>query len=212
MKKIVLIGAGGHCKVIIDIIRSTNEYQICGITDKNADKRLLDIPIIGDDDVMQEVYNNGVEYAFIAIGAIDNLNIRNLICNKLKKVGFKLPVLIHKNAIVSPYAKIGDGTCIMPGAIINSCTTIGNNCIINTGSVVEHDCNVGYNTHISPNASIAGGVTIGFNTHIGIGSSIIETKYIGNNVTIGAGAVVIDDIKDNSIAVGVPAKVIKIKE
>ena len=205
MKKIVLIGAGGHCKVIIDIIKSTNEYQIVGITDKSTRGNLLNIPIVGDDSVLQNIYYKGVKYAFIGIGAI---NIRNNIYDKLKKIGFKLPVLIHRNAVVSNYAKIGDGTCVMAGAIINAGADIGRNCIINTASVIEHDCKIGDNTHISPNSSIAGGVTIGFNTHVGIGSSIIQSKVIGNNVTVGAGTVVIDDITDNSTAVGVPAKIL----
>lgn len=212
MKKIVLIGAGGHCKVIIDIIKSANEYQIVGITDKSAKGNLLNIPIIGDDSVLQNIYDNGTKYAFIGLGALDNINVRNIICDKLRKIGFKLPVLIHRNSIVSPYVKIGDGTCVMAGTVINAGTHISENCIINTGSIIEHDCKIGHNTHVSPNSSIAGGVTIGFNTHVGIGSSIIQSKVIGNNATIGAGAVVIDDIPDNSTAVGVPAKVIKIKE
>ncbi|WPC41034.1 acetyltransferase [Clostridium sp. JS66] len=212
MKKIVIIGAGGHCKVIIDIIKSTNEYQIFGITDKVNMKSLLDIPIIGDDDILQDIYSNGVEYAFIGLGALENIDIRNFIYTKLKNIGFKLPILIHKNAVVSPYTEIGEGTCVMAGTVINPGTVVGRNCIINTGSVIEHDCNIGYNSHISPNASIAGGVTIGCNTHIGIGSSIIQTKSIGNNVTIGAGTVVIGDIQDNAVAVGIPAKVIRIKE
>lgn len=211
MKKIVLLGAGGHCKVIIDILNSTNKYEIAGITDKSIKGNVLNIPIIGDDNVLPKLYREGVEYAFIGLGALSNMNIRNLLYSQLKKIGFKLPVLIHKAAVVSPYSHVSDGTCVMAGAIINPGADIGENCIINTGSVIEHDCKVGHNTHISPNAAVAGRVTIGSNTHIGIGSSIIQGITIGNNVTIGAGAVVISNIEDNSLAVGIPAKVIKMK-
>lgn len=211
MKKIVLIGAGGHCKVIIDIIRSTNEYEIIGITDNNVTSRVFDIPIIGDDTILGSIHNTGVDYAFIAIGSLKNINIRNNIYANLKNIGFKLPVLIHKSAIVSPFSYIGEGTCIMPGAIVNPGVNIEENCIVNTGSVIEHDCNIGYNTHISPNVSIAGGVNIGFNSHLGIGCTIIQERNIGNNVTIGAGSVVIKDIKDFTLAVGVPSREIQIK-
>ncbi|MGE5628573.1 MAG: acetyltransferase [Solirubrobacterales bacterium] len=211
MKKIVLIGAGGHCKVIIDIIQSTKEYEIVGITDTKETGIIFDIPVIGNDDILQELYKTGVEYAFISIGSINDFEKRNKIFKMIKSIGFKIPVLIHKSAIVSQFSSIEEGTCIMAGAVINPGTIIGENCIINTGSVVEHDCMVGNNTHISPNASIAGNVAIGCNTHIGIGSTVIQGKTLGENVTIGAGAVVIDDIIDNSLAVGVPAKVIKIK-
>lgn len=212
MKKIVLIGAGGHCKVIIDIIKSTNEYEIIGITDKRLKGNILNIPIIGDDTVLEQLYNEETQYAFVGIGSLNDMNVRNLIFNRLKNIGFKLPVLIHKTAVVSPFSYIKEGTCVMAGAIINPSADVGRNCIINTGSVIEHDCKIGDNTHISPNASIAGEVNIGSNTHIGVGASIIQEKIIGNNVTIGAGAVVIDNIADNSLAVGVPAKVIKMKK
>lgn len=213
MKKIVLIGAGGHCKVIIDIIKSKNNYEIVGVTDKNeVTDKVLDIPIIGDDSILEKLHNNGIEYAFICIGALDNLQLRNIIYNKLKKIGFKLPVLIHKDAVVSKYAHVEAGTCIMPGAIINAGAAIKENCIVNTGAIIEHDCIIGKNTHVSPKACIAGASTVGNNCHVGMGSSVIQCVKIGDNVTIGAGAVVIDDIDNNSLAVGVPARVIKTKD
>lgn len=211
MNKIVLIGAGGHCKVIIDIIESLAEYEIIGITDKEIKESILNVPVIGDDDVLQQLYNEGVHYAFICVGALNKLACRNKIYNKLKKIGFSIPVLVHKNAIKSPFSRIQEGTCVMPGAIINSGAVIGKNCIINTGSVIEHDCIIGDNTHISPNVAIAGGVKIGRDTHIGIGSSVIENLIVGCNVTVGAGAVVLDNIKNNAVAVGMPAKIIRIK-
>lgn len=213
MEKIVLVGAGGHCKVIIDIIKSVSKYDIVGVTDRayvsSEDKFVLDIPIIGDDSRLEELYNSGVTNAFVCVGALQNIALRHVIYNKLKDIGFNIPVLIHKNSIVSPYASIASGTCVMAGAIINPGALIGENCIVNTGAVIEHDCKVQWNTHISPRACIAGGVDIGYNTHIGMGSSIIQTVHIGNNVIIGAGAVVIENIVDNVVAVGIPSKIIK---
>lgn len=210
MKKIVLIGGGGHSKVIIDIIKSNNDFEIVGITEKNSMlKKINGIPILGDDSILDKLFNQGVEYAFICIGISKGINLRNTLYNKVKKIGFKIPTLIHRQAIISPYAKIGQGSCVMAGAIINSHAQIGENSVINTGSIIEHDCVIGNNTFISPGAILAGNVTVKDNSFIGIGSKIIEGKTIGNNVTIGAGAVVIDDIPDYCTAVGVPAKVIK---
>ena len=211
MEKIVLVGAGGHCKVIIDIIKSASKYDIIGVTDKaySNEKSVLDIPIIGDDSILEELYISGVKNAFVCVGALQNTSIRDTIYNNLLAIGFNIPVLIHKDSIVSPYANIGFGTCVMPGAIINPGVTIEENCIINTGAVIEHDCNLKRNTHISPRACLAGGVSIGRNTHVGMGSSIIQAVHIGNNVIIGAGAVVIENIVDNVVAVGVPSKIIK---
>jgi len=211
MKKIVLIGAGGHCKVIIDIIESNNEYEIIGITNKNnGGSKIYDIPIIGDDELLMQCLDSGVEYAFIALGGLEDIKMRNKLFTMVKGLGYKIPTLIHAKAIVSLHSDIGEGTCVMPGAIINSGVKIGYNCIINSGAIIEHDCVIGNNTHISPNATIAGGVNIGNNTHIGIGSSVIQSLRIGCNVTIGAGAVVLDNIKNNAVAVGIPAKIIKI--
>jgi sugar O-acyltransferase (sialic acid O-acetyltransferase NeuD family) len=213
MKKIVLVGAGGHCKVIIDLIRSIGEYEIVGITDKNnVNEKIFSIDIIGDDSKLQEIYDLGVEYAFICVGALENIKFRNKLFDVLKDIGFKLPVLVHRKAVVSEYAKIDEGSCVMAGAIINSGASIGKNCIVNTGSIIEHDCVVKDNSHISPNACLAGGVIIGHNTQIGLSSSVIQNVIIGNNVILGSGAVAIDNIDDDTIATGVPAKVIRYKK
>lgn len=212
MEKIVLVGAGGHCKVIIDIIKSNNAYEIIGITDKcTKEKALLDISIIGDDNKLKEVYKQGIKNAFLCIGALGNLNLRNKIYKNLKEIGFNLPVLIHNTAIVSKYATIGEGTCIMPGVIINSGAKIGKNCIINTGVIIEHDCVIEDNCHISPRAVLGGGVSIDKNTHIGIGATVIQGVNIGCNVTLGAGAVAIRPIPNNVVALGIPSKVRKYK-
>lgn len=210
MKKIVLVGGGGHCKVIIDIIKSTNEYEIVGVTDNNKiGEKLLDVPIIGNDDILPELFKSGVKNAFVSLGALNNIEVRDKIYNKLKNVGFNIPKLIHNKAVVSPYTEIHDGTCIMAGAIVNAGAVINENCIINTSSVIEHDCIIGRNTHVSPRSCIAGGCSIGENSHIGAGCCIIQGINIGSNVVIGAGAVVLKDIKDHVTAVGIPAKIIK---
>lgn len=213
MKKIVLIGGGGHCKVVIDIIKNIREYDIVGITEKKIDAdKVLDVPIIGDDSVLKNIYKSGVEYAFISLGAIDNVKLREKLYKKVKNIGFKVPKLIHKSAVVSPYAKIGEGTCVMAGAVINAGVKVGNNSIINTGSIIEHDCIIGDNVQISPGAILAGNIKVKNNSLIGMGSNIIQGVTIGENVTIGAGAVVINDIPDNLVAVGMPAKIIRKKE
>lgn len=209
-EKIVLIGGGGHCKVIIDILKNNKNYDIIGVTDgSRIGESILDVPVIGDDSILTDLYKKGVKNAFVCIGALNNISIRDKIYYKLISIGFKIPSLIHEKAVVSPYAKIGEGTCIMAGAVVNPGAVIGENCIINTSSVIEHDCVIGRNTHISPNCSIAGGVKIGYNCHIGIGSSVIQGISIGNNVIVGAGAVIMHSIDDNVTAVGVPGKIIK---
>jgi sugar O-acyltransferase (sialic acid O-acetyltransferase NeuD family) len=210
VERIVLIGGGGHCRVIIDILNSMKKYEIVGVTDKGgAEKKILDIPVIGDDSILESLYDSGVKNAFVCIGALNNIDIRDKIYFKLKNIGFNIPKLIHNKAIVSPYAEIKDGTCVMAGAVVNPGSVIGENCIINTSSVIEHDCIIGRNTHISPRSSIAGGVKIGDNCHIGMGSSVIQGITIGNNTIIGAGSVILNDIESNVTVVGVPGEIIK---
>lgn len=212
MDKIVLVGAGGHCKVIIDIINSAYLKEIVGITDKSfidGNDSILEYPVLGNDDILPELFKNGVSDAFVCVGALGNIEVRDRIFYKLKQIGFTIPSLVHKNACVSQYAEVSEGTCFMAGAVVNPGTVIGENCIINTCAVIEHDCVIGRNTHISPNACVAGGVIIGEGCHIGMGSNVIQGISIGDNVTIGAGAVVISDIPSNSTAVGIPAKLIE---
>lgn len=212
MEKIVLIGGGGHCKVIIDILRKEKKYEIVGICDRNVGEKIMGVPVIGDDSVLPQLLKSGVENAFICIGALGNPHKRIKIMNNLMELGFKLPTAIHPEAVISEEVLIEEGTCVMAGAVINAGSKIGKLSIINTSSVVEHDCVIERNVHISPRACICGNVKIGCNSHIGAGSTVIQGIKIGGNSTIGAGAVVIRDIKDKSKAVGVPAKIIKAYE
>lgn len=212
MEKIILIGAGGHTKVLIDVINSKKEFSIEGLIDKNIEAELIDnYSVIGTDEDLNKIYKDGISFAFIGVGGLVDSQIRNKIYKNLKNIGYKLPVLIHKNAIVSENTIIGEGTCIMPGCVINSGVRIGKNSIVNSGAIVEHDCIIGENVHLSPGSVLGGNVNINNNTHIGLGAKIIQGIKIGKNVTIGAGAVVINDIEDNAVVVGVPGKIIKFK-
>lgn len=214
MEKIVLVGGGGHCKVIIDIIKTMGTYEIIGITDSSYSenqgkihKYVMDIPILGDDSILEGLYNSGVNNAFITLGALGKPFIREKIFNNLRKIGFNIPILIHSDAVVSPYSTLKSGTCVMAGAVINPDAYISENCIINSRAVIEHDCNLHSNVHVSPGATLCGGVEIGTNSHIGAGSTIIQNVRIGKKVIVGAGSVVLSDVEDNSTVIGIPAKI-----
>lgn len=209
-EKVVLIGGGGHCKVVIDAIKKQNKYDIVGITDKkNMGSKILDVPVIGHDDILNQLLNKGVTNALITVGSVKNNIPRLNLYNELCKLGFDFVNVIHPKAIMGEEVVLGKGNVVLAGCIINSCAVIGNNCIINTGSIVEHDCVIGDHVHIAPGAKVAGGVKIGKASYIGLGANVIQGIKIGENCIIGAGAVVINDIPDNSLAVGIPAKVIK---
>ena len=199
MEKVIIIGAGGHAKALIDCIEEENKYEISSIVD--------------DDPKVTKIFNHSVsvrdEINFAdrkCIVAIGNCQTRREIISHLNSEFF---TSVHPRATVSKYSKIGIGSQIFAGVVINSGAKIGDHCIINTGAIIDHDCVVGDFVNISPNVSLAGGAKIGSSTNIGIGAVVIQTVSIGSNVIIGAGSVVISDIPDNCTALGTPAKIVK---
>ncbi len=206
--KIVLVGGGGHCKVVASIFKEKDEFEIVGISDlgDNVGKTVLGIPVKYTDFQLKNLYDSGVKSAIVTLGSVGDPEKRVRLFKLLKETGFNLPVVISKYAIVSEDVKIGEGTVIMPGVIINPGTVIGKNVIINTGSIIEHDCVIGDHVHIAPGVVLSGGVKIGCCSHIGTGAIVIQNISIGKNAIIGAGAVVVRNIPDGVVAKGVPAR------
>jgi len=212
-KKVVLIGGGGHCKVVISILKKLDNFEIAGIIDNyKADSFINEIKIIGTDDDLKDIYKSGIHNALITVGSTKDNAKRYRLFNMAKEIGYKFPVIISPEAIIDKSVKIDEGTVVMPGSIINIDSSIGKNCIINTSSIIEHDCKIGNHCHVAPGVHISGEANIGELSFLGIGATIIQGIKIGKNVTIGAGSVVIKDISDNVIAVGNPAKIIKSKK
>lgn len=213
MKEIIIIGAGGHAKVIIDIILQRKKFfndklVVKGILDDTfegkKEKELFGIPIIGKINKISELSSN-LHY-IIAIG---NNDTRKKISQNYKDI--KYITLIHPKAIIGENVSLEVGTVVMAGSIVNSYTKIGKHCIINTGSVIEHDNIIKDYVHISPRATLCGGVIVEEETWIGAGSTIIQGLIIGRKSIIGAGAVIIRNIQNFSKIVGNPAKYIKIR-
>jgi len=212
-KKIALIGGGGHCKVVISILKKLDNFEIAGIVDNYKSESFISgIKIIGTDDDLRDIYKSGIHYTLITVGSTKDNTKRCTLFNMAKEIGYEFPVIISPEAIVNESVRMDEGTVIMPGSIINIDSSIGNNCIINTGAIIEHDCKIGNHCHIAPGVHISGAANIGKLSFIGIGAIIIQGIKIGKNVIIGAGSVVIKDIPDNVIAVGNPAKIIKSKK
>lgn len=207
MKKIVIIGAGAHSKVIIDILEEYSEYSIVGLTDVSERKEILGYPILGDDTILKDLHEKGTaDCAFIAIG--DN-KLRKELFNRVKTLGFEMVNAISCRAIVSKYSQLGEGVAVMPGAVVNAEAIIGDGTIINTNASVDHDCIIGEFVHIAPGSALSGITRIGSGCLIGTGTSIIDSISVGNNTIIGAGSVVVNDIRSDCLAYGVPAREIK---
>jgi sugar O-acyltransferase (sialic acid O-acetyltransferase NeuD family) len=207
-KKIILVGGGGHCKVVIDAIRSRGEYHIFGIIDSRISGRPVSgVRVIGRDGDLPQIFKKDkIRYAFVAVGSIGDCTIRQEIAARLKRIGFNLAVISHLSASVSVETKIKEGTFLSAGTIVNPGAKIGANAIINTAAVIEHDCQVGDYAHISPGAILCGEVKVGNCSHVGAGATIIQGVSIGRHTLIGAGSLVVNDFGDNIKAFGIPAK------
>ncbi|MFV8281327.1 acetyltransferase [Christiangramia marina] len=197
----ILFGASGHAKVILDIINSGTGDTVDYILDDNSEIFELagfEIDHTVDRNILQKIDT------IVAIG--DN-KIRKHICLKYR---IKLhQALIHKTATVSKAAFVSKGSVVMAGAVISHSANVGENSIINSNAIIEHDVSIAKFAHVSPGAIVTGAVSIGEGSHIGAGASIIPGISIGKWVTIGAGAVVLKDIPDYAVVVGNPGRIIK---
>jgi len=208
MKKVVIIGDGGHGKVVADIVNSNSDMTVYAILDdKHAEVFVGNGILSGPISHVTKLINSDQDIR-VVLGIGSNAARKKKV-SQLEISSVKYIRAIHSSAIVSPSAKIGNGTVIMPGVIINADAIIEEHVIVNSGSVVEHDCVVSNFAHISPLAVLTGGVRIGEGTHIGAGASVIPLKTIGVWTIVGAGAVVVSDIEDRVTVVGSPARVIK---
>jgi UDP-perosamine 4-acetyltransferase len=206
-KEIIVVGAGGHAKVCIELLQAMGEKISYCIGSQNESKTaLFGIPVLKGDNNLHELQSKGFCRVFIAIG--DN-ELRNKLAKLSVDIGYNLVNAISPTAVISPSARIGFGVAIMAGAIINSDCVINDLSIINTGATIDHDCHIGHSTHIAPQCALAGNVSVGDFSFVGIGTKIIPKINIGKYVIVGAGSVVITDFKTGSKAMGVPARSFK---
>ena len=202
MAKLLILGAGGHGKVVSEIAQLMKQWEEIAFLDDREDiSEVLGIPIVGklaDLSALRSEY----EYAFVAIGSN---TARLKWTEKLSHHDFKIPTLIHPSSTVSAKSFIEEGTVIMAGAVINPDTKIGRSCIINTASTIDHDCILQEGVHTSPGVHLGGTVKVGKRTWICIGATIINNINIGCDSVIAAGAVVTKDVPSNVLVAGVPA-------
>lgn len=200
-ESVILIGGGGHAKVVIDCVRSAGGH-VAGILDDGipAGALILDVPVLG---CIADYTKFRSDRFLIAIGSNA---VRKRIASFLDVHCY---TAIHPSAVVSRYAQIGAGTVVMPRAIINAGAMVGAHCIINSGAIIEHDNCLSDYVHISPGASLGGTVTVGEETHVGIGATVKNNIHICGGCILGAGAVVVKNITVSGTYVGVPARRIK---
>ena len=210
MRKLVLVGGGGHAKVLISALKKVGSYELIGYTDVRDSGELLGIPYLGKDSILGKMKETIVNCcAAIGVGKVGVNEKRMQFVDGLVGLGFRLPVVISPHAVVNEGVIIGEGSVIFDGAVVNTGTVIGRASIINSNSTVEHDCIIGDNVHVAPGANLSGGVSVGHNCMIGTGANIIQGIGICADCLIGAGSTVIKDITISGVYVGNPAKKLK---
>lgn len=206
-KAVLVFGASGHAKVVIDIIEKGSAFCVSALADDNPALKGISIygyAVMGG---RQELLEQRLKLAVVAIG---HNRIRTDVAAWLESNGFSLcAAVFHPSAQVARGACAGEGSIVMAGALINSDARIGRNVIINSGAIVEHDCVIGDGVHVAPGVTMCGGVKVGERTLIGAGAVLHPSVRIGKDVTIGAGATVLRDVPDGMTVVGTPAKPVR---
>lgn len=211
MERIILVGAGGHAKTVVETIERTGAYKIAGFVAPGdiGEEVYLSHKIMGNDDHLGELYNKGIRHAFVCIGFMGLPSARERLYTELKKVGFNVPIIIDPSSVVASDVTIGEGTYIGRNAIINADARIGKMCIINSAAVVEHECSIGDFSHVAVSAVICGQTAIGANVFIGANATVIQNVTIGNGSVIGTGSLVMTNIEDKTKVLG--SKILKIQ-
>lgn len=214
MEKIILLGIGGHAHSVVDSIEQNGVFQIAGFldTEKKKGAYFRDYHVLGTDTALEKCYRSGVKCAFITIGFLGDGDTRNKLYRQLKGIGYKIPVIVDRTAVVATDAVVQEGTFVGKNAVVNANVNIGKMCIINTGAIIEHDCRIGDFSHVAAGSVLCGGVIVGEQSLIGANATVIQETKIGSHSVIGAGAAVIADVPDQSTAVGIPARVMEKKK
>ncbi len=206
----VIIGGGGHARVLIDCIQLSGCAIIHGILEREGRSGdVFGLPILGGDDRLPALSREGVTHFAVGVGGAGDNGPRQRLFELACAHGLTPLTVVHPTAIVSPLATIGAGGQLLPGAIVNAGARLDVNCLINSGAIVEHDCVVGDHVHIATGARLASTVQIGRAAHIGAGATVRQCVTIGEGAIVGAGAVVIHDVPPWTVVAGVPARVLR---
>jgi UDP-perosamine 4-acetyltransferase len=205
----VIIGAGGHGKVVLDIVRAHGQYNPVGFLDADpalAGRPVTGLTVLGPVNLLPRLRQQGVRCGIVAIGdSRSRLSYAKILADH----GFELISAVHPTAYVAPSAKIGRNTVVAAGAVVGAEAVLGDSVIVNSNAVVEHECEVAAGSHVCPGALLAGRVKVDAGAFVGLGAKVIQCLCVGAGATVGAGAVVIEDVPAGATVVGVPARLLR---
>jgi UDP-perosamine 4-acetyltransferase len=204
--KCIIIGAGGHGRVVLDILLSSGVHEVIGFVDSNPNlhgRRTDGLPVLGGLEALPALRKNGAAGAIIAIG--DN-GVRTDFARRVEALGIVLVNAVHPSANLARTVTLGRNVVVAAGALVCAHCQIGDSVILNTGCIIDHECKIGTAVHICPGVRLAGHVTVDAGTHVGIGATVIQDLHIRTEAVVGAGAVVIQDVPARTTVVGVPAR------
>jgi sugar O-acyltransferase (sialic acid O-acetyltransferase NeuD family) len=204
---LLLIGGGGHCASVIDVIERSPEYEVAGIVEVPGNTRteFMGYPVLGTDDDLESLIEQ-TPNCVITVGQLKSSNLRKKLFKKIQNLGGQLPVIISPLARVASYTKIGKGTIVMHYALVNNLAQIGENCIVNNYALIEHGSTVGAHCHIATRATVNGDCHIGDDCLIASGSTLIQGVSVAGQSIIGAGSLVTKSILEKGTYIGTPSK------
>lgn len=210
-RPVVLLGAGGHARVVAAGLRAMGRAVIAVAAPDGAAPfaHRLGVPVLADDAAILALDPAGVELA-LGIGMVTPSPLRRQIFERFCTAGFRFVTVVHPAAFLDRETTVGAGSVVMAGAIVQTGVRVGEGAIINTGAIVEHDCAIGAFTHVATGCVLAGGVQVGAGVHLGAGATIIQGLSIGDGVLVAAGAVVIADLPAGVRVAGIPARNMKL--
>jgi sugar O-acyltransferase (sialic acid O-acetyltransferase NeuD family) len=205
-EKLIVFGAGGHAKVVIDIIEQQGQYEIAGLLDddpRHRGQHFFGYPVLGTREELPALMSPQLRHAIVTIG--DNAS-RAAVAAHLDQLGWRFASAVHPRASISQGVEIGAGSVVMAGCVVNADTHLGRQVILNTGATVDHDCRIGDAVHIAPGCHLCGGVSVGQGSFLGAGAVVTPGVKIGRKAIVGAGSTVIRDVADEAKVSGSPAR------
>lgn len=204
---VVIIGAGGHARVLIEALRLAN-CRIAGLLDADPSmtgKVVMGVPVIGTDEALKGLHPGEVRLVN-GIGSVASTARRREVFDRVGKMGFRFATVLHPSAVIASDASLGEGAQVMAGAVLQVGVQVGANAIVNTRASLDHDCLLGAHAHVAPGVTLSGGVSVEEEAHIGTGATVIQGIRIGRGSVVGAGSVVVRNVSPGVTVLGVPAR------